>query len=162
MKISTKQWKTTNTNTTGTSSLIEGPTNTANMNDASHPAAYFCTGLTVGGYTDWYMPATNELEVCYYNLKPTTGANWTSGTNGQNPNAVPARASNYTSGVPAQTSATAFQTGQSQSLVSEYYFASTQRDSMSSWLQSMSMGYQRYNLVKTSPYRVRAVRRLAV
>jgi hypothetical protein len=36
-----------------------------------YPSAHFCNNLTVGGFTDWYMPAKNELEVCYYNLKPT-------------------------------------------------------------------------------------------
>ena len=74
-----KQWKTSDTSTTGTSSVIDGPTNSSNMNNASHPAAQFCEGLTIGGFSDWYMPANNELEICYYNLKPTTQANWTGG-----------------------------------------------------------------------------------
>jgi hypothetical protein len=103
---SSVEWKTSTTTTAGTTSVIDGPTNSSNMNDASHPAAQFCEGLTIGGYTDWYMPAKNELEVCYYNLKPTTQNNNTS--SGINANAVPARASNYTTGTPAQTSATAF------------------------------------------------------
>jgi hypothetical protein len=51
----------------------------------------------IGGFSDWYMPAKNELEVCYFNLKPTTTSNNTS--SGINPNAVPARASNYTGGL---------------------------------------------------------------
>jgi hypothetical protein len=89
---STLQWKTTTTSTAGTSSVIDGPTNSSNMNNASHPAAEFCEGLTIGGFSDWYMPAKNELEVCYYNLKPTTDSNNTS--SGINANAVPARASN--------------------------------------------------------------------
>jgi hypothetical protein len=72
---SSKQWKTSNTSTAGTSSVIDGPTNSANMNDASHPAAQFCEGLTIGTFSDWYMPAQNELEVCYFNLKPTTTSN---------------------------------------------------------------------------------------
>ena len=96
-----KQWKTSNTSTTGTSSVIDGPTNSSNMNNATHPAAQFCEGLTIGGFSDWYLPALNELEICYYNLKPTTYVNNTS--YGINANAVPARASNYTNGDPAQT-----------------------------------------------------------
>ena len=32
------------------------------MNDANHPAAQFCEGLTIGGFSDWYMPAKNEQE----------------------------------------------------------------------------------------------------
>jgi hypothetical protein len=72
---SSKQWKTSNTSTAGTSSVIDGPTNSSNMNNASHPAAEFCEGLTIGSFSDWYMPANNELEVCYFNLKPTTLSN---------------------------------------------------------------------------------------
>jgi hypothetical protein len=109
---SSKQWKTSNTSTAGTSSVIDGPTNSSNMNNASHPAAQFCEGLTIGTFSDWYMPAKNELEVCYFNLKPTTASNVTSA--GTNTNAVPSRGSNYTVGTPAQTSATDFQTGNTE------------------------------------------------
>jgi hypothetical protein len=109
---SSKQWKTSNTSTAGTSSVIDGPTNSANMNDASHPAAQFCEGLTIGTFSDWYMPAKNELEVCYFNLKPTTTSNNTG--SGTNTNAVPSRGSNYTAGTPAQTAATDFQTGNTE------------------------------------------------
>jgi hypothetical protein len=109
-------YKTTNTGGDPTS-VINGPANSAAMNDASHPAAQFCEGLTVGGFTDWYLPAINELEVCYYNLKPTTDSNNSSW--GINANAVPARASNYSGAgppavSPAQTSATIFQTGNAE------------------------------------------------
>jgi hypothetical protein len=83
------QWKTSDTSTAGTSSVIDGPTNSSNMNNASHPAAQFCEGLTIGSFSDWYMPAQNELDVCYFNLKPTTNSNDTS--SGTNTNAVPSR-----------------------------------------------------------------------
>ena len=86
---SSKQWKTSNTSTAGTTSVIDGPTNSSNMNNASHPAAQFCEGLTIGTFSDWYMPAKNELEVCYFNLKPTTASNNTG--SGTNTNAVPSR-----------------------------------------------------------------------
>jgi hypothetical protein len=58
------------------------------------------------------MPAKNELEVCYFNLKPTTTSNNTG--SGTNTNAVPSRGSNYTAGTPAQTAATDFQTGNTE------------------------------------------------
>jgi hypothetical protein len=103
---STLKFKTLNTTDAGATSVIDGPSNSSSMNDALHPAAQFCEGLTVGGFSDWYMPAKNELEVCYYNLKPTTNNNDTG--SGINANAVPARASNYTTSIPAQTSATDF------------------------------------------------------
>ena len=101
-------WKNANTATAGADSVIDGPQNTADIvadgNSTVYPAAHFCNDLVIGGYSDWYLPAKNELEVCYYNLKPTTQSNNTS--YGINANAVPARASNYTSGNPAQTTAT--------------------------------------------------------
>jgi hypothetical protein len=66
-----KQWKTTNTTTAGTTSPFDGAANSANMNNASHPAAQFCEGLSIGGYSDWYLPARYELDIAYDNLKPT-------------------------------------------------------------------------------------------
>jgi hypothetical protein len=160
---STLQWKTTNTFTAGTSSDIDGPSNSAAMNNASHPAAQFCKALTVGSNTDWYMPAKNELEVCYYNLKPTTGVNNTA--SGINVNSVPARASNYTTGTPAQTSATDFQsTGAEDFATSASYWSSSQYipNGSLAWGQNFSNGYQDYGLGKINSYRVRAIRRVAV
>jgi hypothetical protein len=160
---STLQWKTSNTGGDPTS-VIDGPTNSATMNSATYPAAQFCEGLTIGGFSDWYMPAKNELEVCYYNLKPTTTANNTS--SGINANAVPARASNYTSGTPAQTSATDFKdTGAEDfaaSGIPDLYWASTQASAQYGNTQGFGSGIQLYEPSKSSSYRVRAIRRVAV
>jgi hypothetical protein len=158
---SSKQWKTSNTSTSGTSSVIDGPTNSANMNNASHPAAEFCEGLTIGSFSDWYMPAKNELEVCYYNLKPGTANNNTS--SGTNTNAVPSRGSNYTTGpnVPGQTSATDFQTGNTEAFAALNYWSSTEDSSTDAWIQDFLDGFQ-INAFKANSYRVRAVRRIAV
>jgi hypothetical protein len=156
------QWKTTITTTPGTSSVIDGPANSTAMNNASHPAAQFCEGLTVGGQTDWYMPAKNELEVCYYNLKPTTASNNTS--SGANTNAVPSRGSNYTAGTPAQTSATDFQTPSgAEKFTSSNYWSSTQYNATYAWIQNFFDGPQSFYGYKSSPSRlVRAIRRVAV
>jgi hypothetical protein len=154
------QWKTTNTATAGTSSVMYGPSNSAAMNDASHPAAQFCEGLTVGGYSDWYMPAKNELEVCYFNLKPGTTSNNTS--SGTNTNAVPSRGSNYTSGTPAQTSAVIFRTGGSEAFAASSYWASTGNAVFYAWGQQFNNGEQGSYFVKANPNRVRAIRRVAV
>jgi hypothetical protein len=153
------QWKTTNTTTAGTSSVIDGPTNSLNMNDASHPAAQFCEGLTIGGFSDWYMPAKNELEVCYFNLKPTTTSNNTS--SGTNTNAVPSRGSNYTSGTPAQTAAAAFQSGGSETFIADVYWSSTENAATTAWLQSFGYG-QQFSFSKIYSGRVRAIRRVPV
>lgn len=155
-------WKTTNTSTPGTSSLIDGPTNSSNMNNASHPAAQFCEGLTIGGYSDWYMPAINELEVLYYFLKPTTGANNTN--YGSNANAVSPEpiSTNYTSGSPAQTSATAFQSPfGTEVFEGGAYWSSTEYSAFGAWVKRFFDGYQDYTGKDGSRY-VRAVRRVPV
>ena len=162
---STLQWKTEQTLTTGTDSVINGPANTTAMiaaGGALHPCGQFCDNLTVGGYSDWYMPAQNEVEVCFYNLKPTTGANNTS--SGINPNAVPVRASTYTSGDPAQTSVAIFQTGNAEAFDNPQYWASTQFGGgkpFAAQYQTFSTGFQN-DTGKVYSNRVRAVRRVAV
>ena len=156
---SSKQWKTSNTDTAGTSSVIDGPGNSSTMNNASHPAAQFCEAVNVGGFTDWYMPAKNELEVCYYNLKPTTTTNNT--TSGINANAVPQRTSSYTSGDPAQTSATDFKSTGAEDFAAASYWPSTETGTSSAVRQYFGNGYQS-TIAKTTSYHVRAVRRVAV
>ena len=157
---SSRQWKTTNTSTSGTSSVIDGPTNSANMNNSSHPAAQFCEGLTIGGFSDWYMPARNELEVCYFNLKPTTDSNNTS--SGTNTNAVPSRGSNYTSGTPSQTTASAFQSGGAEAFAADGYWSSTEFGATTAWRQGFNVGDQGSNDDKVNSYYVRAVRRVPI
>jgi hypothetical protein len=162
-------WKNANTATTGADSNIDGPQNTADMvadgNSTVYPAAHFCNDLVIGGYSDWYMPASNELEVCYYNLKPTTSTNNTGF--GGNSNAVPARASNYTSGNPVQTTAAAFQAGGTQPFTGYPYWSSTEFSAVYAKAQDFSEGNQ-YNRTKNvaapsaNTYRVRAIRRVAV
>lgn len=157
---STLNWKIVATSTSGTSSVINGPANSSAMNDATHPAAQFCEAVTAGGFTDWYMPAKNELEVCYFNLKPTTAVNITN--SGINPNSVPARASNYTSGNPVQTTAAAFVTSTgTEAFSSGSYWSSTEATATGAWMQQFNQGYQ-YILAKNYSYRVRAIRRVAV
>lgn len=156
---SSKIWKTTNTSTTGTGSVINGPTNSANMNNANHPAAQFCESLSINGYGDWYMPALNELEVVYYNLKPGIIPNTTA--SGINLNAVPSRPSSYSSGDPAQTASTIFRTGGSEAFELQNYWASTAFSATNGWYQSFDDGTQTSAGKNNSLY-VRAVRRVAI
>lgn len=159
------KWKNANTATSGADSGIDGPQNTADMvadgSSTVYPCAHFCNDLSLGGFSDWYMPAKNELEVCYFNLKPTTQNNSTS--SGTNPNAVPARASNYTTGDPAQTSAAAFQlpTGGAEAFAAGLYWSSTEISATYASEQNFGLGTQ-YDSSKTSSDNVRAVRRVAV
>lgn len=159
----TGQWKTSQTATAGTTSVIDGPANTAAMiaaGAAAHPCGQFCDNLTVGGFSDWYMPAQNELDVCYFNLKPTTATN--SALGGINANAVPARASNYTPGTPAQTSAAAFQTGGAEAFAATDYWSSTEFSAGYAKIQFFGTGGQSNYGYKGLSFRVRAVRRVAV
>jgi hypothetical protein len=162
------KWKLTATSGDPTS-LINGPTNSSTMNSATYPAAQFCEAVNTGGYTDWYMPAKNELEVCYFNLKPTADANNTNW--GINANAVPARASNYTAGIPAQTAATNFQRPSGAEAfdvstgVAPVYWSSTQHPTYTNnaYLLQSTNGRQYVNYAKNVTYfNVRAVRRVAV
>ena len=153
------QWKTSMSSDSGTTSVIDGPGNSTIMNNASHPAAQFCKGLSVGGYSDWYMPAKNELEVCFYNLKARNDANNTS--SGANLNAVPSRSSNYTTSDPALTSVTIFQTPNSEAFNTNSYWASTEYGTNYGWNQNMAGGAQNGSQ-KTDYTYTRAIRRVAV
>ena len=110
------KWKTSSTITSGSPSTYDGAANTAAVANTDHPAANYCAGLTIGGYSDWYLPARYELDIAYYNLKPSTTQNATNvGTNAYS---VPARNSNYTqNGDPTQTSVALFQSGGAEAFI---------------------------------------------
>jgi len=160
------RWKNTATGTVGADSVINGPQNTTDIvadGDATtYPAGHFCNDLVIGGFSDWYFPAKNETEVFYYNLKPSTTNNQT--FSGVNPNAVPARASTYSAGNPAQTSVAIFQTGGAEAFDITGYWSSSEKNTSSgiAFGSSFSDGYQ-YNLdAKNYAKRVRGARRIAV
>ncbi|NLC21104.1 MAG: DUF1566 domain-containing protein [Halomonadaceae bacterium] len=152
-------WKNAQTTTAGTASLNDGLANSDAMNNASHAAAQYCRAYNGGGLDDWYLPAKDELEVCYRNLKPDSTANSTS--HGANTNSVPA-AANYTAGSPAQTTAAAFKTGGAEAFtVPDFYWSSTELSAPSAWSQRFSDGGQSYNN-KLSARLVRPVRRIKI
>ena len=166
-------FKTSKTATPNTQSVNNGWTNTRAMNNDSHPAAQYCCILTEGGYTDWYLPSRDELELCYRYLKPGTDYNTTyaagnfSGNlglaNGTNPNSVPAGAT-YTLTNPAQTAVIAFRTGGVEAFNSAYYWTSTEYSATTSNTLFQNFGYGYYgNFCKTcTRYKVRAVRRVLI
>jgi len=162
-EVSGKTWGTYGV-TTGFTSVINGPINSAGEAalGSAYQAATFCEGLTIGGYSDWYLPAKNELEVLYYFLKPTTDANNTS--SGSNANAVSPEpiSTNYTSGSPAQTSAgIGFRDGETNAFASSQYWSSTESSANDAWRQSFYGGYQNYTVKYDSGY-ARAVRIILV
>src|SRR5687768_13406728 len=67
-------YKTTSTADTGASSTTNGLANSNAINDANHPAAQFCRGLSIGGFSDWYLPAKDELSAVYTNRASVGGA----------------------------------------------------------------------------------------
>lgn len=98
-----------------------------------YPAAHWCRTLVINGRNDWYLPARDELELLWRNLKPITNQQYSDFTRntvsyqggfgeipgntaqGNNTNSSPAGAS-YTLTSPAQTAAIAFKTGGAEAL----------------------------------------------
>lgn len=155
-------WKTTATATANTASPFDGAANTAAIvaaGIAAHPAAQFCVNLSIGGFTDWYLPATAELDIAYENFKPTTLANaigW-----GVNNYSVPRRTANRTTGIPAQTSVTAFQSTGAEAFIEAAHWTSTDTSAALvnrvSFVDGSQVAGSNLNVV-----RLRAFRRIAL
>ena len=160
-------WKTTNTGTANTLSDFDGAANTAAMitaGIADHPAANFCVGLSIGGFSDWYLPARYELDIAYFNLKPGTGSNDTA--SGSNIYSVPRRNSNNTASYPTQTALTAFNTT-AEAFVAGNHWASTETAGIPArtlWLDftSGNQDNPNKNQASSSTIRTRAFRRIAL
>lgn len=154
-------WGTSETSVLNTISNIDGPTNTQFMiqrGASLHPAANFCSNLTIGGFNDWYLPARDELEILYRNLKPTTRTNVTGA--GVNPYSVPPT-DNYTTSDPAQTQAEDFREGGPEAFAADIYWSSTQRHDQTHTAWSITFAHgNRLSTIKTYTRRVRAVRRV--
>jgi hypothetical protein len=107
-------------------SVYDGRLNTDRMIEigiSTFLAAQFCIGLSIGGFTDWYLPSLSELGIAYRNLKPTTQTNST--FYGVNQYSVPLSNSNYSSGTPSQTALTLFQSGNAQAFMANGHWTST-------------------------------------
>jgi len=162
---SSQAWRTSVPSNNNFANSIDGPGNSETMNSGTFPAAQWCRGLNIGGYTDWYLPALYELEVCYYFLKPSTNGN--SGGYGSNPYAVSPqpRNTNYTNPEPpSRTSVSAFQSGGAEAFTLDEYWTSTQEDSYNAKDIYFQNGIQ-YSVYKTTAdayHKTRAVRRIPV
>lgn len=151
------------TSTTGFTSEIDGPTNSAGISalGSTYEAARFCENLNTGGFTDWYLPATNELNTLYYYLKPNTNIN--NDASGANANAVSPQpvSTNFTLSDPAQTSATSFRTGaSSQEFELEEHFSSTEFNDTRARSIGFVTGDRNAAFKNTTSYYTRAIRRV--
>ena len=176
---------------TACQTLTEGFAATQAMRDADsstvYPAAHWARNLDIGGRTDWYIPARDELELCWRNLKPVTDNNYvtenrptaagfsyanngsygdTANTHGLNNNSAPTGAA-YTAAEPAQTAATAFRTGGTEAYEfgSVRYWSSSDYSAPYAWRQgwgSPNPGRQFNDVGKSNTARVRAVRRCVI
>jgi hypothetical protein len=137
-------------------------TSTTELRDA-HPAAKFCDDLTIGGFTDWYLPSLLELDIAYFNLKPNTAANNTNW--GTNIYAIPQRNSNWSATYPTQTAVTAFNTSAEAfvALAADLHWSSTQISANAAWSVYFNTG-DRFGGSGNKPglARVRAFRRIAL
>jgi hypothetical protein len=142
--------------------------------DGSHPLFDWCKnsatgpngGGGIGGNTDWYIPAKNELEVLYYYLKPdpAAGGAVNDTSSGSNPNAVSPEpiSTNYTVSNPAQTTGTLFQSAAAQAFSNTgAWWTSTEfsLNDNTAWGSNFLNGGQG-NLTKGGLFYGRAIRRV--
>lgn len=167
--------------------LTEGYAATQAMRNAGdatqYPAAHWAAALSIGGYTDWYVPTRDELERIWRYLRPTSANNYvtadrptsptlsyqnngskgdTSASHGVNVNAL-ANTGAYIAGNPSQTGIVAFRTGGAQAMDygSAVYASSTGYDAANAWAQSYQTATpgKQMTQVKESSTLIRAIRR---
>lgn len=155
-----QKWKYSDSSTPGTTSTWDGAANTAAAVSAgSHPAAQFCDASTIGGYSDWVLPAQDQMELLYRKLKPDATTN--NVNSGANPSSDPV-GSNYMGGFPAQTTIAAFRTGGAEAFaVDGYYWTSTETTTSNAQYKTFSSGNS-YSGNKSGAFRVRAVRMIKI
>lgn len=97
------------------------------------PAANFVKSLSIGGYTDWYLPSFAEGEILFRYLKPGTELNSSTSNapyaepNGVNTYSVPV-GNQYSSTNPTQTASTIFREGGVEAFTADRFYWTPVRD----------------------------------
>ena len=143
----------------GAESFNDGMANTEAMAAAGSKIAQWARAQIINGHSDWYIPAQDELEIAYRNLKPTASENYLYGRSGINVSAIPPTYP-YTVTLPEQTPLALFQDGGAEAFDPAWYWSSTQHagDVDYAWCQAFGYGHQDYDH-KDSQFRVVLVRR---
>jgi hypothetical protein len=161
-----RAWGTSGT-TTNITSPINGPTNSAAIaalySDTATRSAAWCESLSIGGYSDWYLPAINELITLYWYMKPKDEDNNLTGSPGSTANAVAPQpiSTLFTTTSPGQTTAAAFKFGTgAERFLDGAYWSSTEFSDTQAYTQLFSNGRQLALTKDTTSYVTRAVRRV--
>jgi len=113
---------------------------------SAHPAANFCQGLSIGGYSDWYLASRRESEIAFGNLRQL--AVWQSGGAEEFTTGTVILNGNSVSGISAYWYSTAGECGSSAASAAGIYY--------------VSGGYSIFGYNYTDQFFVRAIRRVAV
>jgi len=173
LEDSSKAWRTSNATVSGASTRWNGLAAQNALASATYPAFDYCEGLShpSDGGSKWYLPALDEIELCYRNFKPTTNNNFTGARsldvfpavnwdNGENDASDP-QGSAYTTSVPARTALSDWQSGNAQAFAAVGYWSASWRGSTSAWAQRFLDGFQG-DVTQTDVRPVRPVRRVVL
>lgn len=144
--------------TTSGFSRWDGASNMALMSGTAWPAAQWARGLNIGGFTDWHLPAEDQLDICYRAFRPVNPPNTSYGTN---PSMDPPKG-NYTSTDPAETTAVGFRTGESEAFEANFYGAASQGTTTNNYYIINFNGGTRTSVATNSARNWRAVRMVRI
>lgn len=140
----------------GASSFTDSRANTEAMAAAGSDLAQRVLALSIGGFSDWAIPARDVQELQYRHFKPTTEENWQYNRSGDNPNSEPV-GHLYSEEDPAQTVHAGFRQGEPEAFQERAYWSSSQRSAIYAFIMHFDDGLQ-LTSVKGNEHRVRPVR----
>ena len=87
-QIDSATWGPSGDDLKGATHQRDGAANTRAMLSSSndHPAADWITAQTIGGYSDWYLPALSELALCYASVPELFDKAWYLSSTQSSPN----------------------------------------------------------------------------